>query len=77
MSRSLQWAVASFFILCIAMSIAELGSAAPTSGGVSHTNLHSLGPTKQIMCDIALLLDIFFFITSLPKPSLLDRRLYV
>ncbi|KAG1728991.1 amino acid/polyamine transporter I [Suillus paluster] len=27
------WAVASLFILCIGMSMAELGSAAPTSGG--------------------------------------------
>ncbi|KAG6370727.1 amino acid/polyamine transporter I [Boletus reticuloceps] len=28
------WAVASFFILCIGMSMAELASAAPTSGGL-------------------------------------------
>ncbi|KAF9238374.1 amino acid/polyamine transporter I [Melanogaster broomeanus] len=28
------WAVASLFILCIGMSMAELGSAAPTSGGL-------------------------------------------
>jgi amino acid transporter len=28
------WALASFFILFIGMSMAELGSAAPTSGGV-------------------------------------------
>ncbi|KAG8218026.1 amino acid/polyamine transporter I [Butyriboletus roseoflavus] len=28
------WAVASLFILCVAMSMAELGSAAPTSGGL-------------------------------------------
>ncbi|KAF9238376.1 amino acid permease-domain-containing protein [Melanogaster broomeanus] len=30
------WAVASIFILCVGMSMAELGSAAPTSGGVSY-----------------------------------------
>lgn len=29
-----KWAVASFFILCVGMSMAELASAAPTSGGV-------------------------------------------
>ncbi|KAJ6476235.1 amino acid/polyamine transporter I [Mycena sanguinolenta] len=28
------WAVASFFILCVGMSMAELASAAPTSGGL-------------------------------------------
>lgn len=28
------WLVASFFILCIGFSMAELASAAPTSGGV-------------------------------------------
>ncbi|KAF9219347.1 amino acid transporter [Gyrodon lividus] len=28
------WAVASIFILCVGMSMAELGSAAPTSGGL-------------------------------------------
>ncbi|KIJ60463.1 hypothetical protein HYDPIDRAFT_98646 [Hydnomerulius pinastri MD-312] len=28
------WAVASLFILCVGMSMAELGSAAPTSGGL-------------------------------------------
>lgn len=30
----LQWAVASIFILFVGMSMAELASAAPTSGGV-------------------------------------------
>ena len=35
MAGCLQWAVASLFILCIGMAMAELGSAAPTSGGVS------------------------------------------
>jgi hypothetical protein len=30
-----QWAVASFFIVVVGMSMAELTSAAPTSGGVS------------------------------------------
>ena len=29
-----KWAVASLFILCVGMSMAELASAAPTSGGV-------------------------------------------
>lgn len=30
------WLVASFFILLVGMSMAELASAAPTSGGVRH-----------------------------------------
>lgn len=30
-----KWLVASLFILCVGMSMAELASAAPTSGGVS------------------------------------------
>jgi amino acid transporter len=34
--RLLKWAVASFFILIVGMSMAELASAAPTSGGVCY-----------------------------------------
>ena len=30
-----QWLVASLFILCVGLAMAELGSSAPTSGGVS------------------------------------------
>ena len=33
--KGLQWAVASLFIVSIGMAMAELASAAPTSGGVS------------------------------------------
>ena len=33
----LKWVVASIFILCVGMSMAELASAAPTSGGVRAT----------------------------------------
>jgi len=33
--KGLQWAVTSFFIVSIGMAMAELASAAPTSGGVS------------------------------------------
>lgn len=39
---SYQWAVASLFILCVGMSMAELGSAAPTSGGVSLSGLRDM-----------------------------------
>ncbi len=35
----LQWAVACLFILVVGMSMAELASAAPTSGGVSNGGL--------------------------------------
>jgi amino acid transporter len=38
--RVIQWAVASIFILVVGLSMAELASAAPTSGGVCHV-LHS------------------------------------
>jgi amino acid permease len=37
----LQWLVASIFIFCVGLSLAELGSAAPTSGGVSLTTIPS------------------------------------
>jgi hypothetical protein len=37
----LQWLVASIFIFCVGLSLAELASAAPTSGGVRLIN-HSL-----------------------------------
>jgi len=30
-----QWLVASLFILCVGLAMAELGFSAPTSGGVS------------------------------------------
>lgn len=69
-----QWLVASIFVLCVGMSMAELASAAPTSGGVSHS-LCIPNPTTPIMRDIALLLDSFPLFPSLQKPSLLDRRL--
>ena len=59
------------------MSMAELGSAAPTSGGVSHIATFCSNETKRAMHGIALLLDPFPVISSLPKPSLLDRWLYV
>lgn len=35
----MQWAVASLFVLFVGMSMAELASAAPTSGGVSDSPL--------------------------------------
>jgi len=37
--NGLQWAVACLFILVVGMSMAELASAAPTSGGVSNGGL--------------------------------------
>jgi amino acid transporter len=36
-----QWLVASIFILTVGLSMAELASAAPTSGGVSLVYLHT------------------------------------
>jgi len=33
-AKLFQWLVASLFILCVGLAMAELGSSAPTSGGV-------------------------------------------
>ncbi|KAI9571846.1 amino acid/polyamine transporter I [Boletus coccyginus] len=45
------WAVASIFILCVGMSMAELGSAAPTSGGLYFWT-HSLSSPRcrNLLC---------------------------
>ncbi|KAI9571848.1 amino acid/polyamine transporter I [Boletus coccyginus] len=45
------WTVASFFILCIGLSMAELGSAAPTSGGLYFWT-HSLSSPRcrNLLC---------------------------
>lgn len=44
--EGLQWAVASLFIVVVGMAMAELASAAPTSGGVSDVYLEVLRQAK-------------------------------
>ena len=58
----IQWAVASIFILFVGMSMAELASAAPTSGGVSY---HSASLTA---CDIDAWVQLYFWTHSLSSP---------
>jgi len=71
LSIILQWVVASLFVLCIGMSIAELASAAPTAGGVS--GVHNLCIYFDSLQ--GLLLDPHLCFTSLAKPTFLDSRL--
>lgn len=45
------WAVASFFILCVGMSMAELASAAPTSGGLYYWTYSLSSPRwRNLLC---------------------------
>ena len=67
----LQWVVASLFVLCIGMSIAELASAAPTAGGVSGAHK----PCAYFDSLQGLLLDPHLCFTPLAKPTFLDSRL--
>ncbi|KAG6878049.1 hypothetical protein C0993_000372 [Termitomyces sp. T159_Od127] len=64
------WAVASIFILAVALALAELGSAAPTSGGV----LALFRTTSPLLTvTLAVLLDIQFSIAEVEGAPLLDR----
>ncbi|KAK1215359.1 hypothetical protein PQX77_022043 [Marasmius sp. AFHP31] len=65
------WAVASIFILFVGLSMAELASAAPTSGGVGSITLNfiiALTNSAQ-----AVLLDVCPVVTEVEKPSMLDN----
>jgi hypothetical protein len=59
-----QWVVGSIFILFIGMSLGELASAAPTSGGVSITCM-----------DASLLSNLRVVALLLDPLTVLDRRL--
>jgi amino acid transporter len=59
-----QWAVGSVFIFFIGMALAELASAASTSGGVSVTCIDARTlPDRRV---VALLLDILAGLSPLP-----------
>jgi amino acid transporter len=60
---ALKWAVASIFVLCIGMSMGELASAAPTSGGVRAYHLITRGSTKLSLTVV--FLDLLPFFTAM------------
>ena len=72
--KSFQWLVASILVLTVGLSMAELGSSAPTSGGVSTL---CKGRNYILTFLVALLLDVRSFFPSLAEFTLLDRWLYV
>jgi len=67
-----QWLVASSFILIVALSIAELGSAAPTSGGVRPPDVRSFVFITHPLSK-ALFLDLYVCTEQMAKLSLLGR----
>jgi len=69
------WAVASIGVLLVGISMAELASAAPTSGGVTNfTVAHGATPLNGLS-SAALLLDTFLIFPALPKSIGMDRGL--
>lgn len=69
------WAVASIGVLLVGISMAELASAAPTSGGVTSFSA-TLGTTMlSDLSSSALLLDTFLIFPALPKSIGVGRGL--
>jgi amino acid transporter len=69
------WAVASIGVLLVGMSMAELASAAPTSGGVpSFSAAHGATMLSDLSFS-ALLLDTFLIFPALPKSISVGRGL--
>jgi len=69
------WIVASLGVLSVGISIAELASAAPTSGGVtSFLAAHKTTPLRDLP-SVALLLDTFVIFPTLQKSIGMDRGL--
>ena len=69
------WAVASLGVLSIGISMAELASAAPTSGGVPSFLAARETATLRSLSSTALLLDTFLIFPTLPKSIGVDRGL--
>ena len=69
-----KWAVASLFILFVGMSMGELGSAAPTSGGVSLYPLQTAWPVLN-RSNSAVFLDALLILSPVSKFPRLDRRM--
>jgi amino acid transporter len=68
------WVVASVGVLLVGISMAELASAAPTSGGVITFSVHATVLLNDLS-SVALLLDTFLSFPSHQKPIGMDRRL--
>lgn len=69
----IQWVVGSAFIMCIGLSMAELASVAPTSGGVCL--ISSLLQRQYLTTVSAILLDLFTCLPSISQFSLVDCRM--
>ena len=69
------WAVASLGILCVGISMAELASAAPTSGGVTSFLAARETALLRGLSSAALLLDAFVIFPALQKSIGVDRGL--
>lgn len=70
-----KWFVASIFILFVGMSMGELASAAPTSGGVRLVLVYCAYSFADRLA--AILLDTFALVCSVSQHPCLDRWLYV
>jgi hypothetical protein len=68
----LQWVTGSVALMFIGMSLGELASAAPTSGGVRIT---CSSPTNVLIVFSAILLDTFVGVSTMSKPACLGSRL--
>ncbi|KAG2351622.1 amino acid permease-domain-containing protein [Suillus spraguei] len=64
------WAVAGPFIMCIGLAMAELASAAPTSGGVCTWRRHCFILAHHE--SLAILLDLFTCFSTVPEFSVMD-----
>jgi len=69
------WVVASLGILFVGISMAELASAAPTSGGVTDFSAARTTAWLNGLSSAALLLDTFLIFSTLPKFIGVDRGL--
>ena len=69
------WVVASLGVLLLGISMAELASAAPTSGGVTSFAVTRETTLLNGLSSAALLLDTFLIFPTLPKSIGVGRRL--
>lgn len=67
------WAVASLGTLLVGISMAELASAAPTSGGVTSVSAAHETTLLRGLSPVALLLDTFFIFPTLSKSTGMGR----
>jgi hypothetical protein len=63
--------------LCVGMSMAELASAAPTSGGVRISSFIKHARTQRFSYSKVVFLDLLAFFAAMAESSLLARRLWV